>query len=602
MPNPFQIREMASFLRRRDFPTVTVWNRLEGRPRTTAFDRALRAEVRDALWLLARQWQLGELNGDDAGSPITATMRISRTPLDAYRSRDAIPVTIDETLPLEAVVERRAVPFEAAGLVGSLDLRVALGRRWLKLVPIAYRAAYVSRYGFAAPDAADPAQSELAAHLEVRATLQALAGRAMDGYRLYEHLSVAGNRAYDGMTVANADKPALDAAAERFAAWVDGLVLRPTSEPSWDPSRLEHRFSVSADVEDGEKRLLAEEYPGGRLDWSAFSLDPASAEGGGRLDDAVTVFPEQVQFDGMPNARWWAFEDGRTNFGDVGADTTDLGKLLFLEFALIYGNDWFLMPVDLPVGCVARVEGLAVTNVFGERLWIEPAGAGADDDPRRWAMFGLDWAGLEERAADSSLLLLPTVPKVHDGPPLEEVALIRDEVANMVWGIERTVPLATGEGRRGAEAAAETLAHRTRLAAATPGGAPPPAAPVAYRAMQAPPEHWIPFVPVQVPNDVREIQLQRAALPRIIEGAGAPERVRPRTTLLREGLDGASPASYYLHEEEVPRAGTQVSLAYQRTRWRDGRVVVWLAARRGSGRGEGSSGLAFDQLVETRSD
>ena len=32
----------------RQFPTVTVWNRLEGRPRTPEFDRALRAEVRDA--------------------------------------------------------------------------------------------------------------------------------------------------------------------------------------------------------------------------------------------------------------------------------------------------------------------------------------------------------------------------------------------------------------------------------------------------------------------------------------------------------------------------------------------------------------------------
>jgi hypothetical protein len=29
-------------------------------PRTTDFDRALRAEVRAPLWLLARQWQVGE--------------------------------------------------------------------------------------------------------------------------------------------------------------------------------------------------------------------------------------------------------------------------------------------------------------------------------------------------------------------------------------------------------------------------------------------------------------------------------------------------------------------------------------------------------------
>lgn len=35
----------------------------------------------------------------------------------------------------------------------------------------------------------------------------------------------------------------------------------------------------------------------------------------------------------------------------------------------------------------------------------------------------------------------------------------------------------------------------------------------------------------------------------------------------------------------------------QRTRWPDGRVIVWLGARKQTGRGEGSSGLAFDRLV-----
>jgi hypothetical protein len=37
---------------------------------------------------------------------------------------------------------------------------------------------------------------------------------------------------------------------------------------------------------------------------------------------------------------------------------------------------------------------------------------------------------------------------------------------------------------------------------------------------------------------------------------------------------------------------------FQRTRWTDGRVVVWLRVRRQTGRGEGSSGLRFDELVD----
>jgi hypothetical protein len=69
--------------------------------------------------------------------------------------------------------------------------------------------------------------------------------------------------------------------------------------------------------------------------------------------------------------------------------------------------------------------------------------------------------------------------------------------------------------------------------------------------------------------------------------------------LLRDGLDGARWTAYFLHEEEVPRAGAMVSQAYQRTRWTDGQVVVWLGARKQTGRGEGSSGLSFDRIANT---
>ena len=54
---------------------------------------------------------------------------------------------------------------------------------------------------------------------------------------------------------------------------------------------------------------------------------------------------------------------------------------------------------------------------------------------------------------------------------------------------------------------------------------------------------------------------------------------------------------YFVHEEEVPRVGTRLSLAFHRARWYDGRPAIWLGTRRATGRGEASSGLAFDQAV-----
>jgi hypothetical protein len=138
-------------------------------------------------------------------------------------------------------------------------------------------------------------------------------------------------------------------------------------------------------------------------------------------------------------------------------------------------------------------------------------------------------------------------------------------------------------------------------------GAPPQPPPMAdgarirYQVMTSVPEHWIPMVPVHVENDNRETQLQRAAMLRILVGAPpaeTPPPVEPRTSLFRAGLDQTPKAPYFVHEEEVPRAGVRVTQGFQRTRWRDGRAWVWLGVRKQTGRGEGSSGLAFDRLVD----
>jgi hypothetical protein len=305
--------------------------------------------------------------------------------------------------------------------------------------------------------------------------------------------------------------------------------------------------------------------------------------------------PGEVRFSGMPLPRWWSFEDGQTNFGALSADSTDLVKALFLEFALVFSDDWFLLPCDLSEGTLTRVDGLAVTDVFGQRSWIQPAGTGADDDWQRWTMFTHDVAGTAPVEAQLGIFLPAGVP-VSEGPPVEDVLLVRDEAANMVWGIERTVWLGTGTPMPGEEAARETLAYRVRLHPEADGLE--PVAAIAYEAMNTVPENWIPFVPVHVPGDNREIQLQRGAMPRVLDGqVPRVAKVRPRTTLLRPGLDAGE--AYQVHEEEVPRVGTRLTSAFRRTRGADGRPVIWLGIRRATGRGEASSGLDWDRIVNT---
>jgi len=174
---------------------------------------------------------------------------------------------------------------------------------------------------------------------------------------------------------------------------------------------------------------------------------------------------------------------------------------------------------------------------------------------------------------------------------------MRDEMANMVWGVETQVPLVTGAARSGHETARETAAYHRRLV----GDSAAPAAyqaPIYYQAMTTVPENWIPFVPVHVEGSSREIQLQRGRMLRLIEGdpLPAPARIEPATPTLRGGLDQAQLEPFFIHEAEVPRSGARVTRAFQRTRWRDGRTFVWLGMHKSTGRGEGHSHLAFDQI------
>src|SRR5262245_16252937 len=123
MSSSFAIADIQVALERRQFPTVTAFNRLESRPRTQNFDRALRAEVRDALWMLCKQWQMGEFHGSDAGSPVFTKLQVDTTRLTKYRPAALAALAFNYDVPLETMVEQRHVPL-------TLDLRLVLGRRW----------------------------------------------------------------------------------------------------------------------------------------------------------------------------------------------------------------------------------------------------------------------------------------------------------------------------------------------------------------------------------------------------------------------------------------------------------------------------------------
>jgi hypothetical protein len=284
----------------------------------------------------------------------------------------------------------------------------------------------------------------------------------------------------------------------------------------------------------------------------------------------------------MPAARFWQFEDAQVDFGAVDAGPEDLARLLLIEFAITYGNDWFVIPIDLPVGSLTRTQSLIVTNTFGERFLIRSSAA-AGARSAAWRMFQLSsapqFASVSGASADADLFVLaPASMTPIESRPIEEVLFLRDEMANMAWGVERLVesameqPLNRIEQQRYEQPVQRDQQDET----------------VRYRLATAVPDNWVPLLPMQTEAGLR---LKRG---KVLKIDGTPRTVGAQGRILNPepaGSDGLS-----LFEEEIPREGVRVTRTYQLARWQDGSTHLWLGRKKTVGRGEGSSGLRFDVL------
>ncbi|MBC8090195.1 MAG: hypothetical protein H7Z40_23295, partial [Phycisphaerae bacterium] len=294
------------------------------------------------------------------------------------------------------------------------------------------------------------------------------------------------------------------------------------------------------------------------------------------LEKYSSFIPAPIKFKGMPLPRFWMMEDSQTDFGKIDTSVTGLLHLLLAEFGLIYSNDWFMLPYPMTVNTVCEIKNMVVTDVFGQHILVRPAGRGSESQWHRWAMF--HHTDRNDATRNTNIFYLaPAITTALESDPLEEVTMLRDEMANMVWGVESTVPSQAGRGVSGMEMA-------------RPVAEPAPFVPVdetaaiRYVLGTTVPENWIPFIPVHLAGSDTEIQLQRARLP----GARPPKGV-----LLNE----AQPV-YFINEEEVPRSGVLVKRSYQRARWVGGKTYLWIGRRKETGKGEGWSNLKFDQIED----
>jgi hypothetical protein len=587
-----------------DVGSITIWTRIEPHTRpedpNLALEMGLRAEIADPLWLLGRQWTLGELHGEDAASPIIAHLQGESAPLWRWRpGAEGIATNLPPDVPLETLVERERIFPPRGGdrtPFPNRHLAAEAGLQFLRHVAAhleAHSRAGTYREPYIKECPLDPPTDEERRTLDPESLrfLEVMAGRVPDGARLYASLRIAlpAERGGSGTlpsepTISTDDKEAVLAAIADWFTWCETLVSEPQAdETAWERERIEYTFAVSAETAQGKVVLEAPEYFEGRLDWHAFV--PGSSSLGGDDDDRPapksidsSVVPTPVSYPGMPGPRWWEIEEGRVNFGSVEAGPTDLLRLLFVEFVSVFGNDWFVIPIgDVPTGSVSRVTSLEVTDTFGEQTKVKPF---APTGPRAtWRMFQ---PASRDRTASAGLLLLPaTVTASLESAPLEEVVFLRDEFANMAWAVERTV-----ESEGGRPLSRHEAYEESRRRAEAEGELPTfgPTA-IAYRLMTSVPDYWIPLIPDEH-EGVR--WLNRAAMRRP-RPDGSLEEVSPRGGILQPGEK-----EFRIHDEEVPRDGVNVIRSWQLARDPSGGTHLWLGRRKRPGRGEGRSGLRFD--------
>ena len=245
--------------------TYPTWIRLHPESTDDTMAISVEARIHDPLWLLGRQWQLGELRHDAGATPVDVRIEGTTSPLVRLRGGTAPEkkgsLSIKSAqVPLEALVEREAV---SESNLDNLRLRTEAGQQLLRMLRSAGLGSrttfWIGESPFLRPagDLDD----------ETRDWFEMVDGRVPDGARLPH--AIRARLAAGGST-----PPIAAAEAGVLSAWLSWAARRfeqPSRGPStWDPEHMEYAFAAAGMGASGEAVLVAPEYVEGRLEWYDF--------------------------------------------------------------------------------------------------------------------------------------------------------------------------------------------------------------------------------------------------------------------------------------------------------------------------------------------
>lgn len=364
--------------------TFNTYNRLEPRPNDRNQQAGFTAAIYDPLWFLARQWQMGEHQGENASSPVWVDYQLRSERVNAADKR------FDPTIiPAETIVESEIDDWWTIGR------RVRIGKRLLAHQPALQN------------------DSTLLFHQPPPP---------------YEHF----DNQPDGLAVWR-KRAALGLDDAVFAA-----AIPPDSIPAWEPSALLYQQTDSNSFDTTQHKLTVQRHRGGRLDWHSVDAFPVPEPA------AVTTvhheaIPTVLQYHGAPANRWWQIEDTTVDIGGYVPDSAHTPTAFLTDLIFSHSDDWFLFPVQGEAGHLIAIDTLQITDGFGRVYKSEDTGNDGKplwkglQPPADWNLFLIKGLQPEE------LLLWHVAELPLISNPVEKVQFGIDEESNLLWAVERNV-------------------------------------------------------------------------------------------------------------------------------------------------------------------
>lgn len=614
---------------------TVIFTRIEPRARDKDYKKALSFEVFDPLWMLCRQWQYGRFKAADGGSPVMVKVMSMRKKMDNVLRGNGEKMKYSTDVPLEREVEKQNIeltPYVSVEsamyfkkLITNVEKKSTIIKSLLKDFPLDSTPEEKEESLETLKDKKNDALNKF---------LKFYVSRSFDGVKLYD--AIVANKIKSSSSVKKYAKTQLVEYKEWFKnkfypCLNDG---GNESKDCWNIRKLGYETEVTQ----GKNCYVAEDYDSGKLSWYSFDKK-GIGEATCKKDDIkmLSYIPTPANIPGAPASRLWEFEGRKVNMGDYENPYNFIGSVAMMQYITMFSNDWMIVPLETETGTVLDVNGIMVKDSFGDRHYINKSAQYIDElafkseykkthsncttdvlnkefeklsYTDRWDMFGCsynDAYATQNFTTSRGLFFPPTVLRCEESRPIEEVQFLRDEMANMVWGVETTLNNKCGGTMDGKTFSDSILSEvdETNLAAA---GSNEPItkdeeAEYSLLIQNRVPMNWIPFLPEQIPGSCREIAFRRARMP-IFYNDGKEDScyksVRPSTSLLRIEKDGNKVKPLYINEEELASCGVKVVKTAQRTRWFLGKSFNWVGNREIISEYQANSGLMFDELISPK--